>query len=236
MRRLRTGILCISLCGLSVYPTAAQQTAPARTAPPPTVEPAPAAPAGNAASHEIAAAAVQRALADIGHTDGLYLTPRYHIPLPKALDGPIKLLAANYAGALGDVLERTINHAAEMAAPQAADFILQSLPGISLPPPGTGADVVTMALRRQLAKPLREALRPVMAAKLNDAGADAAFQKLRTRYETLANGPLAPFNLQEYAVDSFVDTFFRCIADEEFNLRSRPSLRTTDALKRAFAQ
>jgi hypothetical protein len=196
------------------------------------------APAGvQAAAHEIAAVSVKRAVDALGRPGGFYLTPKYHIPLPGALDRPVKTLTANYAITLPQAVERAINRAAEATAGPAGEYILKALPGLKLADPRAGPDdAVTAALKAEIGKAFHDAMRPVFDAALTQAGGDAALQAMQARYETLTGAPFPNFDLRSYALDAFVNTFLAAVAAEEENMRLRPSLRTTEALRRAFGQ
>jgi hypothetical protein len=95
---------------------------------------------------------------------------------------------------------------------------------------------VTAALKAQIGKSFRDAMRPVFDAALTQAGGDAALQAMQARYEALTGAPFPNLDLRAYALDAFVNTVFTAVAAEEANIRLRPSLRTTEALRRAFGQ
>ena len=192
---------------------------------------------GQAGSQEIARISVERTVAHLGQPGGFYRTPAYHIALPPQLNDAVRLLAKNYASTLPVELERAINRAAEDTAGPAGDYVLKILPSRALPPVNLSGptDAVTSALRKTIAGEFADALRPIVHAALAKANAGDALERMRVRYESIANAPLPKFDLEAFTVESFGDAFFAGVAQEEQNIRLRPSARSTDLLKALFS-
>ncbi len=210
------------------------QTAPSRSAAPAAaVDP-------QVAVHAIATASVEATVNRLGHDDGFYLTPAYHIALPDSLGPPVKVLNKNFMPTLAVDLEKAINHTAEIAAGAAGDILEKAIPTIVFSDPAhilaAAPDGVTAAIKAStVGKSLRSTLLPIVHDKLANSGAAAALAEMRARYENLENAPFPQFDLDSYAVDSLLSAFFASVAESEMEIRSRPSARTSDTLKRIFA-
>ena len=193
-----------------------------------------------AALRELAAVAVRRTVTQLGHPGGFYRTQAFHIGLPKSLDKAVDALAANYAPSLATALEKAINHTAENVTTPAGDFVLAALPSVRFADPEQilqgPVDATTVALRREIGPAFRDALRPLIRTSLAVADAPAALQRMRARYEQITNAAFPDFDLEGYALDSFTAAFFTGIAQEEQNIRLRPSARSTEMLQQLFSK
>jgi hypothetical protein len=188
---------------------------------------------------EIAVVAVRRSADDLGKPGGFYLTPKFHIPLPAELDGAVATLAKNYASSLSVAVEKAINGAAEATAPAAGDYMTKAAAALRFAQPedvlSGPPDAVTATLKEQTETEFRAAMLPVVRANLAAANAQAALEAMRAGYEHVADAPLVDFDLERYTLDSFVKAFFRCVAEQEGDIRTLPSARPTESLKRLFS-
>lgn len=188
---------------------------------------------------EIAAVAVQRSADRLGQAGGFYRTPKFHIPLPQTLNKAVATLAKNYASSSSVAVEQAINRAAEDAARPAGDYLLNFVPKVVLVDPERmlrgPSDAVTVALRAQTDTAFREAMLPVVRASLAKANAHVALERMRARYEDIANTAFTGFDIEAYTLDSFVNAFFASVSEEEQNIRLRPSARSTETLRKIFS-
>jgi hypothetical protein len=189
--------------------------------------------------HEVATVSVQRTVDKLGADGGFYRTPRFHIPLPPQAAAAVKTLTVNYSTPLPVALDRAINRAAEKSVHAAGDYMLASLPGLTFRnPPRTlrgPADAVTNAVRNQTEAAFRDAMLPVVRANLAAEDAQAALDNMRVRYEAVAHASFPSVDLESYAVDSFIAAFYSGMAQEEQDIRTLSSARTTETLKQMFS-
>jgi hypothetical protein len=193
-----------------------------------------------AALRDLATVAVQRTVEKLGHPDGLYLTPAFHIRLPSQLEGAAKTLATDYASSLSTALELSLNRSAEALIGPAADYVLKTLPTVTFADPerltqGT-PDAVTLALEKSIGPGLRKTMSGLVSASAARADAPGALRRMQARYEDITNKPFPEIDLNGYILASFTTAFFASLAEEEQAVRLRPSARSTDLLRRLFSK
>ena len=233
MIRLTALAIATSLLGVSAAPIALADKTGATSA---ITEPFD----RQAALHDLAAVAVQRTVEKLGHPDGFYLTPAFHIRLPAKLEGAVKTLAADHASSLSTALELSLNRCAEALVRPAADYALKTLPTVTFADPerlmqGT-PDAVTLALEKSIGPGFRKTISEMVPASAARADAPGALRRMQTRYEDITDTAFPDIDLNGYILESFTTAFFASLAKEEQDIRLRPSARSTDLLRRLFSK
>ena len=226
---VRIAAITLSIAAIGIVDDAAMAVEPG----------APSAVNVDAGLREIATVTVQRSAERLGRPGGFYRTPKFHIPLPSSLDKAVAVLAANYETSLSVAVEQAINRAAESSAQSAGDYLSNLVPKLALADPDAilrgPSDAVTAAVKAQTEQAFREAMRPIVRANLAKAEASVALERMQSRYEDIANVPFVGFDIETYTLESFASAFFAAMAQEEQNIRSRPSARSTETLKQLFS-
>lgn len=170
--------------------------------------------------------------------DGYFGDKQIQIPLPGQLGKLQKQLSkVGMSGSLDD-LQLRVNRAAEAAAPDAANLVIDAVKNISIQDALSlvkgGDSAATDYLRLKTNEKLEGLLRPHIETALKDAGALNAVDTLSGKYN------LTQFNIDprkdivDHSVDKALDGLFFYLAKEEKDIRDNPVERTTDILRKVF--
>lgn len=186
--------------------------------------------------------ATQRVVAQVGQAGGYLQDPAIHIPLPGYLQQARSVL--QYAGAAGllDNLETQINRAAEDAAPAAEKIFLDAVGDMTLADARQildgPQDAATQYFRRTMTPDLKDAMRPVVSERLQQAGAVQTLDRVVGAYDQVPFAPALVENakgrLVDHGLDGALGGLFHYLAQEEAAIRSNPAKRTTDLLRQVF--
>lgn len=143
---------------------------------------------------------------------------------------------------MGDLVDKTIlsmNRAAEDAAGKAAPIFINAITtmsiqdGINIVRGGNGA--ATNYLKTRTTTELTNAFRPVIQNSLNKLNVATYWNQLFTFYNKLPTtfNKINP-DLTAYVTERALNGLFVTIASEENKIRTNPSARVTDLLKKVF--
>jgi len=183
-------------------------------------------PQAEQALRESLATGARKAIASLGQENGFFGDPKLKIGLPKNFARAEKFLRGIGQGRKVDELVLAMNRAAESAAPQSLDLIVDSISGMSVQDAKailTGGDeAATAYFRKTTENVLSETLLPVIKSVTEKSD-------LARTYNNLA-GTLARFGVrseretvEEYVNRKALDGIYQRIADEERSMRANPS-------------
>lgn len=182
---------------------------------------------------------MERVIGQVGTTDGFNLDPEIHIPLPGSLRRINSALSTVGMSHLTADLETRLNRAAEAAAPEAKALFIDSISNMTLSDAQqilTGPDdAATRYFREQTSERLTELMRPVVQGSLNDVGALQAYDQMVGEYQQIPFVPDVSADLTDYTIEKSMDGIFYYLAKEEAAIRDNPLKRSTDLLKKVFA-
>lgn len=175
----------------------------------------------------------------LGRADGFNADPQVHIPLPDTLrQVQSGLKMAGLSGA-ADELELKLNRAAEAATPQARKIFTDALERMSMDDARAilngPKDSATQYFKRTMTPDLKTALRPVMDRTVAEAGAVKSYEAMTASAKGLPMVGDGRAMLTDHVMDYALTGIFRYLADEEAAIRSDPAKRTTDLLRKVFA-
>ncbi len=178
-------------------------------------------------------------VAQLGKTDGFNTDKAIHIPLPGQLATVQKALKAAGYSSLVDDLELKLNRAAEQATPKAKALFVDAISAMTIKDAqeilSGPDDAATQYFRKAMGPGLAKEMKPVVDATLAEAGAVQAYDSMMGQYKALPFMPDAKADLTQYVVDKGLDGIFHYVAKEEADIRTNPAARTTDLLKKVFA-
>lgn len=192
-----------------------------------------------AALKEALAQGANRAITQLGRSDGFWQDTRFRIPLPKALTKADPLLRSFGAGPRLDELHLSMNRAAEAAVPVAAEVFSGAIRQLSLKdvraildgPP----DAATSFFRQATSTSLQAKFRPIVAGITAKAELAQQYKAVLASAGPLATTLGAP-DLDSWVTDRALNSLFLRVADEEKAIRENPAARSTELLKKVFAK
>lgn len=183
-----------------------------------------------------------RAVESAGQPGGFLDNAQIRIPMPGYLNDASNLLRGVGLGRYIDDFERSMNQAAERAAPQATDILINTITQMSIEDARgimVGApDSATRYLRRTAGEDIKQALTPIIAESMAETGVTSAYTSLSEQATTRA--PMltgsSSLDLDEYVTEKTMDGLFTLIAAEEGKIRTDPAARTTEILTTVFGR
>lgn len=170
--------------------------------------------------------------------DGYFGDNDIRIPLPGRLaQVQSQLSRIGMSGPLDD-LQMKLNRAAESAAPQAADLVVDAVRSLTIEDGmallNGGDTAATTLLRTKTESNLQALLKPYMQSALVDSGALNGVDSLSARYGLTSVTDDLKSQLVDSAVQEGLDGLFFYLAKEEQDIRKNPVKRTTDLLRKVF--
>lgn len=183
----------------------------------------------NGARHAVSTLSIQ---------DGFFGNPLIKIPFPpeaKEMENGLR------KAGLGSEVDKgilSLNRAAERASGAALDILVRAITKMTI------ADAVAIVrgdqqaatnyLRRVAGDEIRTAFSPIVAKALNEVDATRLWADLAGNYNKIPFVKKVNPDLERYVTDKAIDALFLKVAEQEKEIRSNPSARVTDMLKKVF--
>jgi len=206
-----------------------------------------------AALQEALGKGLQQAVARLGHDGGFLTNLSVKIPMPDKLQKVESALRSMKQDKLADDFVATMNHAAELAVPEAGGVFADALKQMSIEDAKsilTGPnDAATQYFQRTTQTNLYAKFYPIVKKATGQTGVTAAYknmvekvnvggvtQKLGGLGSALSSSLLdnQTVDLDAYVTNKALDGLFKMVADEEKLIRQSPVARTTDLLQKVF--
>ena len=182
----------------------------------------------------------ERVVGRVGQVDGFNADPAIRIPLPGPLQTARNALRRIGAGGIADDLELRLNRAAEAAAPQAKAIFWDAINAMTLDDARAilngPRDAATQYFRRTMSQPLQDAMRPVVEQNMARVGALNVYDQFTARYRSIPFVPDLKADLTGHVLDGALEGLFHYLAREEAAIRANPAQRSTELLRKVFAQ
>jgi hypothetical protein len=178
-------------------------------------------------------------LQKVGKENGFYGDSRIHIPLPQKFQDAQTVLSRLQLSGMLDELETRLNRAAEHAAPQTKEIFWQAIKGMSFDDAMRiykgPQDAATLYFKEKTTPALKETIRPIVAKTLQEAGAVQLYDQFIGKYSRLPFVPDLKTDLTAHVCDRALAGIFTYLAEEEAAIRTNPAKRTTELLRKLFA-
>jgi len=183
----------------------------------------------------------KRAIDTVGQTDGFLANPKIRIPLPPQVEQVGGLMRQVGIGSLADDFETSMNRAAEEAAPEATNIVIDAIKNMSIDDAkqilNGSDDAATQYFRDKTSGKLTTLFRPSIEGSLDQVGSTRYYNQLS---EQVAAVPVVGQNLNvdlpDYVTEQALNGLFTMLAIEEKKIRENPAARTTELLKKVFSQ
>lgn len=181
----------------------------------------------------------KRAIEGISQPGGYLNNKDIRIPLPKSIDKVASLLRKYGLSSQVDQFEESMNRAAENAAPQATDLIVNAVKEMSFEDAKKiyqgPDDAATQYFKEKTSDKLRELFQPSVKESLGQVGATRYYGELASEAKDIPYvGDKVNVDLDSYVTEEALNGLFTMIAAEEKQIRENPAARTTELLKKVF--
>ena len=174
----------------------------------------------------------------VGKEGGYLQNPKIKIPLPGSIEKVRGMLRALGYGAQLDEFDKSMNRAAEVAAPKAKAIFWDSIKQMSFTDAKAILDGGDMAatdyLKEKSAGRLEEVFRPIIHKAMGEVGVTQRYQELSKPIEKLPFAEGAVPDLDGYVTDGALNGLFYMLGQEEKKIRQNPAARGTELLKKVF--
>jgi len=183
---------------------------------------------------------VGHAVDNLGKSDGFLGNADVKIPMPPQLQKLEKLLRQLGQDEYADQFVTTMNRAAEQAVPLSRDALQKGVSELTVEDVKTiisgPDDAATSYLRKTSGEQLKASIAPMVKQATDEAGVTSQYKSLFSNLGFMGNF-MNPddYDIDKYVTDKTMDGLFTMIADQEKQIRQNPLERTTDLLKRVFA-
>lgn len=174
-------------------------------------------------------------------TNGYLENPYVKIPFPPDVQEVEKKLRDIGLSNEVDKFITTLNRGAEAAAKEAKPVFVSAIQSMQIKDgweilQGNDPVAATNYLRRTTSEELRLKFSPIMKRALDQTNATKYYGDIINTYNKIPLVEKVNPNLEEYATNEAMEGLFFMIAKEEEAIRKNPSERTTELLKRVFAE
>ena len=183
----------------------------------------------------------RRAINAVGQDGGYLNNPKIRIPLPPRVQQASDIMKKFGMSQLAEDFETSINQAAEKAAPQATELMINAIKAMTIDDAKNilqgESDAATRYFEGKTRPQLASLFSPVVDDSLNQVGATRYYNQLDDRMQAV---PLVGQNLNldltEYVTNEALNGLFVMLAAEEQKIRENPAARTTELLKTVFSE
>ncbi len=183
---------------------------------------------------------IETGTSQLSATDGFFKNAAVKILLPPEAQKVEKTLRSAGLGSQVDQAILTMNRAAEDASKSAAPIFLDAVKKMTITDAVNilrGNDsAATTYLQANTTSALSTAFRPVVDSSLAKVDATKYWSTITTTYNQMPFVKKVETDLTTYVTSKALQGLFHQIALQEKDIRKNPAARTTDLLKKVFAQ
>ena len=183
---------------------------------------------------------VSTAVASTGKPGGYYDNPAIKIVMPAKLSQVEKAMRGLGMGPKVDAFEKSMNTAAEEAAPAAKAILLDALKAMTIDDAKGivmgGKTSGTEFFKRTTTTRIEAAFRPIVEQSMARAGVTEQFQSLMGQAPSLPFMKTPTIDINQYVLDKSVDGLFYVMGQEEAKIRTDPAAQVTPLLKTVFGR
>ena len=180
----------------------------------------------------------KNAVEKVSVAGGYLNNPEIRIPLPPTVKKVETLLKVAGYGPQVEAFEKSMNQAAEKAAPEAKSLFVNAITQMTI----TDAQKIlngreneaTLYFKDKTETKLHEIFEPVVHDTMAQVGVTKKYQDLDAKMKTFPLGDKLSFDLDGYVTQGALDGLFLMLAQEEKKIRENPAARVTDLLKKVF--
>ncbi|MGI9550608.1 MAG: DUF4197 domain-containing protein [Aurantibacter sp.] len=182
---------------------------------------------------------IDKQVSKLTKEDGFYKNELVKILLPEELQKVDRTLRDIGLNKLADEGLKVLNRAAEDAVGEATPIFVNAVKGITFDDAKNillGSDnAATQYLTKATQAELYSKFNPVIKTSFDKVGADAIWEELIGRYNSIPLVNKVNPDLTDYVTAEALNGVYKMIAIEEKEIRNKVSSRTTDLLRRVFA-
>lgn len=182
----------------------------------------------------------RRAINSVGQDGGYLNNPKIRIPLPPRVQQASDIMKKFGMTQLAEDFETSINQAAEKAAPQATELMINAIKDMTIDDAKNilqgEDDAATRYFEGKTRPQLANLFSPVVDDSLNQVGATRYYNQLDQQMQAVPMlGQNLNMDLTGYVTEQALNGLFVMLAAEEQKIREDPAARSSELLKQVFA-
>jgi hypothetical protein len=181
---------------------------------------------------------VSKGSAQASQLDGYYKNSFLKILMPPEMQKVNTKLRSLGFNKLMDDFELSLNRGAEEAAKEAKPIFVNAITSMTIQDAWNilkgEPDAATVYLKKTTNSGLYNAFKPVIQNSLQKVNATKYYTDIITTYNKIPLVEKVNPDLNDYVTNKAIDGLFVLVKDEEANIRSNPSARATELLKKVF--
>lgn len=170
--------------------------------------------------------------------DGYYKNPKLKIPLPESVKKVESILRATGFDSQLNEFERSMNRAAEKAAPEAGALFVDAIKAMTFSDADkilNGPDnAATEYFQNKTTDRLQALFKPVVQQSMDNVGVTQYYKSISKKVKTIPFADDYVVDLDSYVTEKSIDGLFVRLAEEESKIRNDPAARVTDLLQKVF--
>jgi hypothetical protein len=178
------------------------------------------------------------AVRNVSKINGYYGNPKIKIPFPKAIQKVEAVMRGMGYGSELDEFSRSMNRAAEQAAPKAKALFWDALKAMTIEDARTilkgNDDAATRYFEDKTRGQLQELFMPSVHTAMEEVGVTRMYQNVYAKVNTIPFADRLDLDLDGYVTDKALDGLFYLVGEEERKIRKDPAARVTKLLKDVF--
>ncbi len=182
----------------------------------------------------------EEAVKTLARENGFYLDDQVKIPFPEEVKYVEEKLRAIGLGSLVDNFVKQMNHAAENAVDKAGPIFYDAIRQMTISDAvgilNGGDHAATGYFREKTSDQLVEAFKPDISKVLDNMHVSEYWTKITRAYNRIPLTKKVETDLPEYVTQKAIDGLFVKVAEQEKLIRDDPKARTTELLRKVFAQ
>lgn len=174
----------------------------------------------------------------VSQADGYFGNPAIKIPVPEKIQKLTKLMKKVGMKREVDAFEKSMNQAAEKAAPRAKDIFVSAVKEMTF---GDAFKILrgndtaaTDYLKSKTSGRMFVAFKPIVASAMNDVGVTRLYKQLTAKATVLPISHDESLDLDHYVTSKALEGLFYMVGQEEKKIRKDPAARVTELLKKVF--
>lgn len=181
-----------------------------------------------------------KAVKEVSQVDGYLANQAIKILMPGKIQKVADILKkAGYQKQV-DGFITSMNRAAEKAAPKAKSHFVSAIKGMTFADARkilNGSDTAaTDYFRTKTSESLYKEFKPIVSSSMDEVGTTRSYKEMMGKYTALPFVKKESLDLDRYVTNKALDGLFHMVAQEEKKIRTDPSARATELLKRVFGE
>jgi hypothetical protein len=181
----------------------------------------------------------ERATDSTSATDGFFGNALIRIALPEQYDGVAEAVRNIGLGSQVDAFELSMNRAAEQASGEAVGVFWGAIRQMTIADAfgilEGGDTAATDYFRQKTRAELEARFAPIVSDKMGEVGVYIYYERLADAYRLLPVSKPDAVDLEDYITDRTTRGIFLMLEKEEAKIRRDPAARTTELLRKVFA-